>query len=328
MTEVKKAKVDLENLKNGGFIKERGKDRFTVRLRVPGGRIDVERLKHIAEVAEKHGVEFVHLSVRQSLELVHVHYQDFDGLVEDLEAGGQKVASCGARVRVPTACGGCSYNPNGLMDTQASAMEVDRTLFGSPTGHHKLKVSFSGCPIDCFKSYLNDVGFQGVVYPALQKDDCISCGLCAKSCGAGAIVMGEDRKPVFHSERCIYCGDCIKACPTDAWRAAKSGYLVRIGGKGGHRPVSGTVFALFLPAEQVVSFIEEVMAWYKAKGTGSGRTRIASLIAKEGAESLLDHLRQKFAQYVPATTLEPQAILTQLAASGGDLRKVPVLSEG
>ncbi len=102
----KKTKVDLKNLKSGGFIKEREKDLFTVRLRVPGGRLPVNRLKKIAEVAEKYAVEFVHLSVRQSLEMVHVNIGDFDGIVEELGEAGPKVASCGSRLRVPVACGG------------------------------------------------------------------------------------------------------------------------------------------------------------------------------------------------------------------------------
>jgi anaerobic sulfite reductase subunit C len=312
MSDKQQTKIDLNNLKTGGFIKERGKDLFTVRLRVPGGKLPVIRMRKIAEVAEKHGIEFVHLSVRQSVELLHVNYKEFNGLVTDLEGAGQKVASCGARVRVPTACGGCEYNPNGLMDAQASAFEVDEKLFGTDTDHHKFKISFSGCPIDCFKSYLNDVGFQGVAYPALNMNECISCGLCAKNCGTGAIKMGADAKPVFYPAECLYCGDCIKGCPTEAWTAAKSGYLVRIGGKGGHNPTLGTMFALFLPAENVVNFLKEVLSWYKEKAVGLGRTRIGDIIIKEGPDSLLNHLRQKFSDYVPATSLPPQLMNTQV----------------
>jgi anaerobic sulfite reductase subunit C len=307
-----KSSVDLENLKSGGFIKERGKDLFTVRLRVPGGRLPIARMKKIAEVGERHGIEFVHLSVRQSVELIHVNFKDFDAIVEELAEGGQKVASCGARVRVPTACGGCEYNPNGVMDAQASALEVDEKLFGTPTAHHKFKISFSGCPIDCFKSNMNDVGFQGVVDPVLDKAGCISCGLCAKSCGAGAIEMGEDGKPVYFPEKCIYCGDCIKVCPTEAWTGQKRGYLVRIGGKGGHNPLLGTMFALFLPAEKVVEFLEQVLEWYRDKADGTGRVRIGDIIVKEGPDSLLDHLRGSFPDYVPAATLPPQAVNTQV----------------
>jgi len=307
-----KSTVDLEHLKTGGFIKERGKDLFTVRLRVPGGRLPIGRMKKIAEVGEKHGIEFVHLSVRQSVELIHVNYKDFDVIVEELAEGGQKVASCGARVRVPTACGGCEYNPNGVMDAQASALEVDEKLFGTPTAHHKFKISFSGCPIDCFKSNMNDVGFQGVVDPELDKEGCISCGLCAKSCGAGAIEMGDDGKPVCFPENCLYCGDCIKVCPTEAWTARKRGYLVRIGGKGGHNPLLGTMFALFLPAEKVVEFLEQVLAWYREKAEGTGRVRIGDIIIKEGPGSLLEQLRTSFSEFIPTSTLPPQAVNTQV----------------
>src|SRR6266568_3334398 len=101
MTDVKQTKLDLNNLKAGGFIKERGKDLFTVRLRVPGGRMSVPRLKKIAEVAEKFGGEFVHLSVRQSIELININFKDFDVVVEELGEKSQKVASCETKIQIP-----------------------------------------------------------------------------------------------------------------------------------------------------------------------------------------------------------------------------------
>lgn len=310
-----KPAIDLSNLKAGGFIKERGKDLFTVRLRVPGGRMAIPRLRKIVEVAEKYGGEFVHLSVRQSIELININYRHFDAVVAELGEENQKVASCGARVRVPTACGGCEYNPNGLVDTQAAALEVDQKLFGTATGHHKFKVGFAGCPFDCPKSATNDVGFQGAIWPELKLDDCISCGLCAKSCTEGAIAMGPDNKPVFTPKKCIYCGDCVKVCPTEAWRTAKIGYSVRIGGKWGRHPLVGTLFATFLPEDRVVDFIAEVLAWYLEKAEGLGRIRIGDVIIKEGPESLLDRLRDKFPDYVAEATIPPQIILTQTGTS-------------
>ncbi len=304
--------IDLKNLKAGGFIKERGKDLFTVRLRVPGGRLPVERLKKIAEVADKYGQGMVHLSVRQSVELINVNFKDFDAVVAELGAGDQKVASCGARVRVPTACGGCEYNPNGLVDTQASALEVDQQLFGTSTGHHKFKVAFAGCPFDCPKSATNDVGFQGAVWPKLHAAACIGCGLCAKSCADGAIVMGDDQLPQFSAENCTWCGDCLKVCPTEAWQAAKLGYTVRIGGKWGRYPLVGTLFATFLPENQVVAFIAAVLAWYKEKAEEKGRIRLGEIIIQEGPDSLLTTLRQQFPDSVVAATIPPQRIDTQV----------------
>jgi anaerobic sulfite reductase subunit C len=315
MSDGKKPKIDLSNLKAGGFIKERGKDLFTIRLRVPGGRMSVPRLQKIAEVAGKYGGEFVHLSVRQSIELINVNMKHFDAVVEELGEAAQKVASCGARVRVPVACGGCEYNPNGLVDTQKSALEVDQKLFGTPTGHHKFKVAFAGCPFDCPKSSTNDVGFQGAISPVLDKDACISCGLCAKSCVPKAIVMGEDNKPVLSEDPCIWCGDCVKVCPTGAWSVAKVGYTVRIGGKWGRNPLVGTLFATFLPEDKVVDFIATVLEWYQSKAEGLGRIRLGDIIIKEGPQVLLDHLRVKFPENIVAKTIAPQVIDTQIGKS-------------
>jgi dissimilatory sulfite reductase (desulfoviridin) alpha/beta subunit len=315
MSETQQPKLDLSNLKAGGFIKERGKDLFTIRLRVPGGRMSIPRLKKIAEVAEKFGGEFVHLSVRQSIELININYKNFDSVVAELGEATQKVASCGARVRVPVACGGCEYNPNGLLDTQKSALEVDEKLFGTPTGHHKFKVAFAGCPFDCPKSATNDIGFQGAVYPTLDKAACISCGLCAKNCVPKAIVMGEDNKPLFSNDPCIWCGDCVKVCPTSAWSEQRRGYTVRIGGKWGRNPLVGTLFATFLPEDQVVAFIATVLDWYKLKAEGLGRIRLGDTIIKEGPRALLDHLREQFPEYTVSETIAPQVIDTQIGTA-------------
>jgi dissimilatory sulfite reductase (desulfoviridin) alpha/beta subunit len=315
MSDAKQIKLDLNNLKAGGFIKERGKDLFTVRLRVPGGRMSIPRLKRIAAVAEKFGGEFVHLSVRQSIELININFKDFDAVVEELGEATQKVASCGARVRVPVACGGCEYNPNGLVDTQKSALEVDERLFGTPTGHHKFKVAFAGCPFDCPKSATNDIGFQGAIYPKLDREACISCGLCAKSCVPRAIVMGEDNKPLFSDEPCIWCGDCVKVCPTSAWSEARRGYTVRIGGKWGRNPLVGTLFATFLPEVRVIDFITSVLEWYKLKAEGLGRVRLGDTIIKEGPQALLDHLRKQFPDNTVTETIAPQIIATQVGNS-------------
>jgi dissimilatory sulfite reductase (desulfoviridin) alpha/beta subunit len=312
---IKMTTINLNNLKAGGFIKERGKNLFTVRLRVPGGRMPVSRLKKIAEVAEKFGGEFVHLSVLQSIELININFSDFDSVVTELGEGEQKVASCGARVRVPVACGGCEYNPNGLVDTQRSAMEVDRELFGSETGHHKFKVAFSGCPFDCPKAAINDVGFIGAIRPLLDREECISCGLCAKSCTEGAIAMDQENKPLFNPGRCTYCGDCVKVCPTGAWKTVKRGYTVRIGGKWGRRPLIGTLYATFLPEDKVVEFIAAVLAWYRDKAEGLGRIRLGDIILREGTDSLLDHLRNKFPDYVVQKTILPQVVDNQIGTT-------------
>lgn len=128
--EGKTGSIDFNTLKSGGLIKQRQKDMFTVRLRCPGGRVPLSRLEKIVEVAKKYGGDYIHLSFRQSLELPYVHYHNFNAIYQELAEKEQKVASCGPRVRVPTACSGCEYNPNGIMDTQKMAKLVDEQFFG------------------------------------------------------------------------------------------------------------------------------------------------------------------------------------------------------
>lgn len=67
--EARRAHVDLDELKSGGYIKQTQKDLFTVRLRCPGGRVSSEQMAKAGEIAEKYGRGRVHLSVRQSVEI-------------------------------------------------------------------------------------------------------------------------------------------------------------------------------------------------------------------------------------------------------------------
>ncbi|MEK6545016.1 MAG: 4Fe-4S dicluster domain-containing protein [Nitrospinota bacterium] len=289
--EGKVGKINFNELKSGGFIKQRQKDLFTVRLRCPGGRIPVKKLKKIAEVAEKYGGEYVHLSFRQSLEIPYVNYKNFSGMIEELKEVDQNIASCGPRVRVPTACSGCEYNPNGLTDTQKMAKEVSEKFFGYRC-NHKFKISFSGCPIDCARTNEMDLGFQGAVFPVWDEDPCTGCTICSSACLEGAITPHpETGKPIFNLSKCLYCSDCIRACPTGAWKQGRMGHVVRIGGRHGRHPLNGSVIAKFISDDDVPKVIEGVLKWYEKNGEGRGRVRIGEILTEPGKiESLTAHL--------------------------------------
>ena len=57
--------VDYAALKKGGFMRQKQKNNFSLRLQVVGGNLTAENLKKIAEVAEKYGDGHVHLTSRQ-----------------------------------------------------------------------------------------------------------------------------------------------------------------------------------------------------------------------------------------------------------------------
>ena len=61
--------VDYAALKKGGFMRQKQKNNFSLRLQVVGGNLTAENLKKIAEVAEKYGDGHVHPTSRQSVEI-------------------------------------------------------------------------------------------------------------------------------------------------------------------------------------------------------------------------------------------------------------------
>ncbi|OGP12735.1 MAG: sulfite reductase [Deltaproteobacteria bacterium GWA2_54_12] len=286
-------KVDFNDLKSGGFIKQRQKDLFTVRLRCPGGRLSTEKLLEISKIAHKYSKKgVVHFSFRQSLEILYVDYKEFSNVVAELEKIGQKVASCGPRVRVPTACGGCEYNPNGLTDTQKMADMVDKTFFGTPTPH-KFKTSFSGCPIDCARTKEMDMGFQGVVDPTWEEESCTGCTICSEACKEDAIASDPDTgKPIFDPVKCLFCGDCIRACPTEAWKPKRYGHIVRIGGKHGRHPMEAVEVCSFLPDEKVPEAIKMTIDWYNANGKRG--ERIGNALKRVGLDNYLKYMEPVF----------------------------------
>ncbi len=301
--EARRLKLDFDTLKSGGFIKQTQENLFTVRLRCPGGKLTSAQLREAAVIAEKYGRGEVHTSFRQSIEVPYVDYQHFDAIAEELKGTGWSVASCGPRIRVPTACAGCTWNPNGLMDTQSMCLEVDRRYFGTASGHHKFKISFAGCPIDCARSREMDLGFQGIVKPEVKADLCNACGLCISSCEEKALTL-VNGLPVRDESKCIYCGDCIKVCPVDAMVTAKKGWLVRVGGKHGKHPYYAYEIAQFATDEQCLALIEKTIAWYRTNA--KGRERIGVTLERLSLVKYLDEVVRPLGMEVVATPQERQ----------------------
>ncbi len=60
-------KVDYAALKKGGYMRQKQKGYGSLRLAVIGGNLTAENIKKVAEVAEKYGRGYVHMTSRQGL---------------------------------------------------------------------------------------------------------------------------------------------------------------------------------------------------------------------------------------------------------------------
>ena len=59
--------VDYGTLKKGGFMRQKQKNNFSLRLRVVGGTVTAGQLAKIAEVSQRYGEGYVHLTSRQGV---------------------------------------------------------------------------------------------------------------------------------------------------------------------------------------------------------------------------------------------------------------------
>ena len=230
------AGVDYAALKKGGFMRQKQKGFFSLRIQVVGGNLTAENIRTVAEVAEKYGKGYVHMTSRQGIEIPFVNFENIEEVKAELAKGGVKPGVCGPRVRTVTACQGSEICPSGCIDTYSLAQELDEHYFGRELPH-KFKFGVTGCQNNCLKAEENDIGIKGGMEVTWVEDKCIGCGVCEKACRKGAIKC-EGNKVTINRDQCNYCGRCVKSCPTDAWEG-NSGYLVSFGGLFGNQIYKG-----------------------------------------------------------------------------------------
>lgn len=230
------AKIDYAALKKGGFMRQKQKGYFSLRIQVVGGNLTSENIRAVADVADKYGKGYVHMTSRQGVEIPFINFENIEEVRAALADGGVKPGVCGPRVRTITACQGNQICPGGNIDSYDIAKKLDSRYYARELPH-KFKFGVTGCQNNCLKAEENDVGIKGAAIVDWKQDACINCGVCEKACREGAITIADGIVKVKES-KCNYCGRCAKACPTDAWDV-KTGYLVSFGGLFGNQIVKG-----------------------------------------------------------------------------------------
>ena len=135
----------------------------------------------MAEAAERFGSGEVTMTTRLTLEIQGVPYDNIDAAARLIwRRRGLETGGTGSKVRPVVSCKGttCQY---GLIDTFDLSEKIHERFY---VGYrdvklpHKFKIAVGGCPNNCVKPDLNDLGIVGQRVPQIDLDKCRGCKVC------------------------------------------------------------------------------------------------------------------------------------------------------
>lgn len=292
LNETKKPSIPAEEIarvKGLGFLWDKNtSDCFNGRVITRNGKMNAQELAAVAEAAEKFGNGEVTLTVRLTAEIQKVPFENIEPLRAFLKERGLETGGTGAKVRPVVSCKGttCQY---GLIDTFALSEKIHKKFYEG--WHdvklpHKFKIAVGGCPNNCVKPDLNDLGIVGQRVPVIDLEKCRGCKVCQieKNCPIHApkVVNG---KVLLDDAKCNHCGRCLNKCPFKAFEEYTQGYKVYIGGRWGKQVARGKYLSRLLTnPEEVMDVIEKAITLFRDQGQQG--ERFADTVARIGFEEV------------------------------------------
>ena len=299
---------DIKRVKAWGFLHNKGTDCFNARIITRNGKITAEENRAITEAAQKFGNGEIAMTSRLTVEIQGVPYSNIEPLRSFVAEYGLETGGTGSKVRPVVSCKGttCQY---GLIDTFDLSNKIHDRFFKGYSDvklPHKFKIAVGGCPNNCVKPNLNDLGIVGQRVPGFREELCRGCKVCQveKTCPVHAAKL-EGGVLKIDKDICNNCGRCIQSCPFKAMPDGLSGYRVYIGGRWGKKFAHGRPLEpVFTSEEEVMQIIEKAILLFREQGkTGE---RFSDTIERLGFENvqqqlLSDELLQRKEQIIGAS---------------------------
>lgn len=283
---------EIKRVKALGCLQDkRYPDVFNVRVITKNGKITAEEQRVIAEAADRFGSGEVTFTSRLTLEIQGVKYENIEAVIEFLGEHDLLTGGTGSLVRPVVSCKGttCQY---GLIDTFGLSEKIhERFYLGyhDVTLPHKFKIAVGGCPNNCVKPNLNDLGIIGQRVPVIQSDKCRGCGKCQVENACPIKAAKVDNGKIVMTEDCNNCGRCREKCPFGAVPEYTDCYKIYIGGRWGKKIANGRPLEkLFTSEEEVMEIVERAILFFRDEGL-SGE-RFADTIERLGFEYVQDKL--------------------------------------
>lgn len=286
---------EIKRVKGLGFLQDkRYCDVFNARVITRNGRITTDEHRAIAEAADRFGSGEVAMTTRLTMEIQGIPYANIQPLIDFLAQHGLSTGGTGPLVRPVVSCKGttCQY---GLADTYGLSEKIHERFY---LGYHnvplphKFKIAVGGCPNNCVKPSLNDLGIIGQRVPSVDLTKCRGCKTCQveKACPIH-VAHVENGKVSIDPNSCNNCGRCRGKCPFNAI-SYRDGFKVTIGGRWGKKTAHGVALTrIFSSEEEVMDVIERAIVLFRDQGIPG--ERFADTVARLGFETVNQALIQE-----------------------------------
>ncbi len=264
----------IKAVKGDGFLHNRGTRQFSGRIITENGVLKANQMAVLAEAAEKYGNGSIAFTVRLTLEVPGIEYENIKPFKAFIATAGMQTGGTGSRVRPIVACKGttCVF---GLCNTQELATEIHKRFYEGYYNvalPHKFKIAVGGCPNNCVKPDLNDLGIVGQRIPRIDYDACRGCKSCGvvQECPMNAAEL-RDGKIKIDPSFCNSCGRCIGKCPFKIADRFEDQYKIYVGGKWGKTVRCGSPLDTLFTKEEALDVVEKAILLFKSKGISGER---------------------------------------------------------
>ena len=286
------SKEEEKRLKGLGFLNNKGTDNFSARILTVNGKVTAAQHRAMADAAEKFGNGILTFTTRQTVEVQGIPYEKLEEFQEFVQDAGMVIGGTGAKVRPVVSCKGttCQY---GLLDSFAISEEIHKRFY---EGYHdvklphKFKIAVGGCPNNCVKPNLNDLGIIGQRIPYFKAELCKGCKKCSVEavCPMGAAKV-SDKKLLIDENVCIHCGRCVGNCRFDSITDGTYGFKIYVGGRWGKKISHGRALSkVFTSKDEAMDVIEKAILLFRERGLAG--ERFAVMIDRIGFEAVEEAL--------------------------------------
>ncbi len=166
----------LANRYSLGSEKGEGSKHF-LRIKIPNGILNTQQFRKIADLSEKYGRKYAEITDRQDIQLHWIEAEYAPAIFAVLQQLGFTTDKCGqgypgvghGDVRNIEGCSVAGVDKDELIDTSPMAKELDQFFTGNKDFEdlpRKIKISISGCSLNCPAPEAYDLAFMAVKKPS------------------------------------------------------------------------------------------------------------------------------------------------------------------